>query len=104
MTSQTNTLPLYLCKTGRITRRYIPRKVRPFRVYGQPSRSRVHWHAHTVVFARGRVALEIAESVTEPVVGTLVRARGHAPRQVHLVAEGVRVEVFGVDLRIQMQT
>ena len=32
--------------TERITRRHTPREARPFRVYGQPARSRVHWHKH----------------------------------------------------------
>ena len=37
-------------KTERITRRHTPREVRPFRVHGQPTRSRVHWHVHKSSF------------------------------------------------------
>ena len=33
-----------IAETERITRRHTPREVRPFRVYGQPTRSRVRWH------------------------------------------------------------
>ena len=32
--------------TERITREHTPREVRPFRVYGQPTGSRGHWHVH----------------------------------------------------------
>ena len=33
-------------KTEHITRRHASGEVRPFRVYGQPTRSLVHWHVH----------------------------------------------------------
>ena len=31
-------------KNERTTRRHTPREVMPFRVYGQPTRIRIHWH------------------------------------------------------------
>ena len=37
-------VPPPLPNTDRITRRHTPREVRRFRVYGQPTSSRLHWH------------------------------------------------------------
>ena len=37
---------VYKNKTERITLRHTLREVSPFRVCGQPTRSRIHWHVH----------------------------------------------------------
>ena len=63
-------------KTERITRRHTPREVRPFRVYGQPTRNRVHWHVRKSSLPEEENKGDTSETPThDPMVTS--RARYH---------------------------
>ena len=44
-------------ETERIARRHTPREVTSFRVHGQLTRSRVHWHVHKSSLPEARLDL-----------------------------------------------